>query len=67
MLSQAHKQPSQNSKQPSQNSKPPSQTSLPSQPQIVINIDDSAKTYFNSRVPEEENPILLGVSTNIRL
>ena len=63
--SQNSKQPSQNSKQPSQNSKPPSQTP-PSQPQIVINIDESAKTYFNSRVPDEENPVLLGVSTNIR-
>ena len=33
---------------------------------IEINIDEIAKTYFNSRVPEEENPITLEVSTNIR-
>jgi len=33
---------------------------------IAINIDEVAKTYFNSRVPEEENPIRLEISTNIR-
>jgi hypothetical protein len=33
---------------------------------VTINIDEVAKTYFNSRVPEEENPIKLEVSTNIR-
>ena len=32
----------------------------------VININEEAKTYFNSRDDGEENPIILGVNTNIR-
>jgi hypothetical protein len=31
-----------------------------------ININEEAKTYFDNRVDDEENPIQLGITTNIR-
>ena len=33
---------------------------------IIININDEAKTYFNSITPEEEYPVILDINTNIR-